>query len=70
MEVGIRLPAVHTMHDIGPFSAVAVLQAGIVDEVDLSTFPRVARDRMDARSYGLRVDRMWADFRHRAQGHA
>jgi hypothetical protein len=28
------------MHDIGPFSAVAVLQAGIADEVDLSTFPR------------------------------
>ena len=40
MEVGIRLPAVHTMHDIGPFSAVAVLQAGIADEVNLSRFAR------------------------------
>jgi hypothetical protein len=70
-EVGIRPPAVHTIHDIGPFSAVAVPQAGIGDEFDLSTFPRgVARHRMDARWYGLRVDRMWEDFRHLAQGHA
>ena len=71
-NMGNRHPpsALHTIHDIAPFSAVAGPHAGIGDEFDLSKFAWVARDRIDARSYGLRVGRIWADFHHLAQGHA
>jgi hypothetical protein len=38
--IGIRRLPSHTIHDIGPFSAVAGPHAGIGDDFDLSKFAR------------------------------
>jgi hypothetical protein len=55
--MGNRHPpsALHTIHDIAPFAAVAGQHAGIGDEFDLSKFAWVARDRMNAGWYGVQV---------------
>ena len=59
----------HHFHDVGPFSAVAVLHAEIGDGSICRIRAWAACDRMDNGSYDVRLV-VWADFRHLAQGQA